>query len=151
MAYSQFIAAIAVNDPTNPVELNAWIAAHPTAIISSISNRGQLHTVFYSLSPIGNSIIATVPAPALTSTAVQITSTGVNQILLAANATRQKAILFFSSGIWNIKLGVEATATSFTYVSASANTLIEISPWAGEIDAICTTSGKLVNVTECSS
>jgi hypothetical protein len=102
-----------------------------------------------SIDTAGNLRVATVPIPSLVSTVVQFTSTGANQVLLVANAARKKAILFFTSGNWNIKLGVGATATSFTYSVSSANTTIEISPWAGEIDAICTTAGKLVNVTEC--
>ena len=93
--------------------------------------------------------VYTTPTPSLASTVVQMTSNGANQMLLAANPLRQKAILFFSSGIWSVKLGVGASSTSFTYQIASSNTTLEISPWCGEIDAICTTSGKLVNVTEC--
>lgn len=101
-----------------------------------------------SLDLAGNLRVATVPMPALTSTVVQIVSTGANQMLLAANAARKKAILFFTSGTWYIKLGVGASTTSFTYMSVSNDTTIEISPWAGEIDAICAQTGKLVNVTE---
>ena len=103
-----------------------------------------------SLDTLGNlRVVATEPT-SVTSTVVQITSTGANQILLAANTSRKKAILFFTSGNWNIKLGVGATATSFSYNASTANTTIEILIWTGEIDAICTTSGKLVNVTELS-
>lgn len=91
------------------------------------------------------------PAAALTSssdTVVQITSTGANQVLLAANLNRKKAILYFESGIWNVKFGVGASATSKTYMVSTGNTTIEVLIWLGEIDAICTTSGKLVDVTE---
>jgi hypothetical protein len=101
-----------------------------------------------SLDTAGNLRVATVPTAALTSTVVQIASTSASQVLLAANAARKKAILYFSSGIWFVKLGAGASATSFTYGVTSSNTTIEVTPWAGEIDAICTTSGKLVNVTE---
>src|ERR1035437_7057313 len=101
-----------------------------------------------SLDTAGNLRVATVPTAALTSTVAQITSTGSSQVLLAANAARKKAILYFSSGVWFVKLGAGASATSFTYGVTSSNPTIEVTPWAGEIDAICTTSGKLVNVTE---
>lgn len=94
--------------------------------------------------------VATVAGGAATSTVAQTTSNGSSQQLLASNVNRKKAILFFSSGIWFIKLGVTASNVSFTYSVTSANTTIEITGWAGEIDAICTTSGKLVNVTELS-
>lgn len=94
--------------------------------------------------------LQTISAVASTSTVIQITSTGSNQVLLASNANRKKAILYFTSGIWSIKLGAGASSTSFTYQSNTANTTIEVTNWNGEIDAICTTSGKLVNVTELS-
>ena len=98
---------------------------------------------------ISGSVTANSPT-STTSTVTQITSTGVNQVLLAANAARKQVILTFTSGSWNIKFGTGATATSFTYVASAANTVITDSIWTGEIDAICTTSGKLVNVTELS-
>lgn len=81
-------------------------------------------------------------------TVTQITSTGANQTLLAANAARKRAILYFESGIWSVKFGAVASATSKTYVVSSSNTTIEIPIWVGQIDALCTTSGKLVDVTE---
>jgi len=94
--------------------------------------------------------VSTTPSAASTSTVVQITSTGVNQVLLAANANRKKAVLFFASGIWSVKLGIGASSTSFSYQITSNSTTLEVTVWTGEIDAICTTSGKLVNVTELS-
>jgi hypothetical protein len=83
-----------------------------------------------------------------TSTVTQVTSTAVNQTLLAANVNRKKVILNFNTGIWSVKFGTGATATSFTYSVSGANTSITDTTWTGQIDAICTTSGKTVNVTE---
>lgn len=94
--------------------------------------------------------VSTTPSSASSSAVTQITSTGSNQTLLASNVNRKKAIFFFSSGIWNIKLGVGASATSRTYNVSSGNTTLEVSVWTGQIDAACTTSGKLVDVTELS-
>jgi hypothetical protein len=91
------------------------------------------------------------PAASLVSssdTVTQITSTGANQTLLATNLNRKKAILFFETGLWSVKFGAVASATSKTYMVASSNTTIEVPVWVGQIDAICTTSGKLVDVTE---
>jgi hypothetical protein len=96
-------------------------------------------------------VVMSNPAATLTSssdTVTQITSTAANQTLLALNLNRKKAILFFESGIWNVKFGAVASATSKTYMVASSNTTIEVPIWVGQIDAICTTSGKLVDVTE---
>jgi hypothetical protein len=159
------------NDVGNPLPVSGTVAvsnfpADADALAQASTTSGQLGALVMgavtiaapvyttattnplSIDTAGNLRVTTTPTAALTSTVVQITSTGANQMLLAANAARKKAILFFSSGIWSIKLGVGASATSFTYMSSSANTTIEITPWAGQIDAICTTSGKLVNATE---
>lgn len=82
------------------------------------------------------------------STVTQITSNSSNQTLLAANSSRKKAILFFNSGIWDVKLGATASATSRTLRVSSSNYFLEIEGYTGVIDAICTTNGKLVDVTE---
>lgn len=97
--------------------------------------------------PISGSV-STTPLASSSSTVIQVTSTGLNQTLLAANANRKKAILFFESGIWRVKLGATASTTSLTYIISAANTSLEVDVWTGQIDAICTTASKLVDVTE---
>lgn len=97
--------------------------------------------------PVSGSV-STTPVVSSSSTVSQVTSTGVNQTVLAANVSRKKAILFFESGIWSVKLGAVASSSSRTYVVNSSNTTIEITVWTGQIDVLCTTSNKLVNVTE---
>lgn len=92
--------------------------------------------------------VTSVPVTSNISTITQVTSTGVNQTLLAANVNRKKAIAFFNSGIWFVKFGVGASATSFTYNVTSSNFTIEIPLWIGQIDVLCTTSGKVATVTE---
>jgi hypothetical protein len=96
-------------------------------------------------------VSGTVTTTAITSssdTVTQVTSTGSNQTLLAANANRKKAILYFESGLWSVKYGATASTSSRTYAITGNNTAIEVDIWTGQIDAICTTSGKLVDVTE---
>lgn len=97
--------------------------------------------------PISGSV-STTPLAASSSTVTQITSTGSNQTLLASNANRKKAVLFFNSGIWDIKFGATASATSRTIRVSSSSFYYEIDTYTGIIDAICTTAGKLVDVTE---
>ena len=101
-----------------------------------------------SLDEAGNLRTSFVATAALTSTVTQVTSTGANQTLLSANASRKKAILFFETGIWSVKFGATASTTSRTYLVSSSNVTIEVPVWAGRIDAICTTAGKIVNVTD---
>ncbi len=92
--------------------------------------------------------VSTTPATSNSATVTQISSTGSNQTLLAANANRKKAILHFTNGTWYVKFGAIASATSRTYVVPNTVYDIEITTWTGIIDAFCTSSGKLVDVTE---
>lgn len=92
--------------------------------------------------------VTSVPVTSSSATIAQTTSNGSNQTLLAANVNRKKAILFFNSGIWFVKFGAGASSTSFTYNVTSSNFTIEVPIWVGQIDALCTTSGKIATVTE---
>lgn len=83
-----------------------------------------------------------------TSTITQVTTTGTNTTLLAANASRKKAIIFIPNATVVIKLGVTASATSFTYKITSNNTTLEIDTWTGQIDALSTSGSSVNNVTE---
>lgn len=94
--------------------------------------------------------VSVITAQAATSTVTQLTSTGVNQVALAANANRISAIFYFETGIWYLKYGAGASPTSLTYKISSNATTIIVTGWTGEIDVLCTTSGKLVDITELS-
>jgi hypothetical protein len=121
----------------------------PVSVPGSVAVTGPLTDGQLRATPVPVSgSVSTTPTVSNTSTVTQISSTGSNQTLLAANANRKKAFLFFSSGIWNIKLGAVASGTSRTLQVSSSNFYLEIPLWTGQIDAICTTSGKLVDVTE---
>lgn len=102
----------------------------------------NLHTV------IDSGTVTTSPVVSNTATVTQITSTGVNQTLLAANVSRKKLYLFFQSGVWYVKFGATASTTSFTIQITASNTTFSDMTWTGQVDAICTTSNKLVNITE---
>lgn len=125
----------------------------PAAVLNSANVKGAStppvatdNALVVTMSP-NTPTIKVNQASSNTSTVVQITSNGANQTILAANPARKHAVLFFSTGIWSVKYGAGASSTSFTY-QAALNTAIEVFVWQGQIDAICTTSGKLVNVTE---
>lgn len=146
-------AGVSVNNfpATQPVSGSVSVsnlpATQPVSGTVAVSNPGLTDTELRATPvPISGSV-TTTPLAASSSTVAQVTSNGSNQTLLAANANRKKAILSFNSGIWDIKLGATASPTSRTY-HISAATVIEIPVWTGIIDAICTTSGKLVDVTE---
>ncbi len=92
--------------------------------------------------------VSSTPSTSSSSTVTQITSVIGNQTLLAANANRKKAILSFVSGIWYVKLGATASATSRTIFINNTAYYLEIPTWVGIIDAFCTQTGKVVDVTE---
>lgn len=130
------------------VKVDGSAVTQPVSGTVTVSNPGLTDSELRATPvPISGSV-STTPLSATASTVTQITSTGSNQMLLAANGSRKKAIFFFSSGIWNVKFGSGASSTSRTYTVSSANTTIEVTIWTGQIDAACTTAGKLVDVTE---
>lgn len=93
--------------------------------------------------------LQTLNAVASTSTVTNVTTTGSNITLLAANPNRKKAILYVETSTQYIKLGATASTTSYTYKVTTNGTTIEITNWAGIIDSTGT-SGKTILVTELS-
>jgi hypothetical protein len=124
------------------------LRATPVVVSGSVSTGGLTDSQLRATPVPISGTVTTTPSTASSSTITQVTSTGANQILLAANANRKKAILFFSSGIWNVKLGVGASATSRTLQVSTGSFFLEVPTYTGQIDAACTTAGKLVDVTE---
>jgi hypothetical protein len=104
-------------------------------------------TFWQATQPVSGTV-STTPVTSNSSTVTPVTSTGANQTILAANSSRKKAILTFENGLWSVKFGAVASTTSLTYKVTSNNTTIEVDTWVGIIDAICTTAGKTVDVTE---
>lgn len=146
---------VTVVQPTG-TNLHAVLDATSTTTVTQATGT-NLHTVVDSgtitanqgTSPwVVSGTVTTTQPTSSSDTVTQVTSTGANQTLLAANANRKKAILFFESGTWNVKFGATASSSSKTYMITSNNTTIEVDIWVGIIDAICTTAGKLVDVTE---
>ncbi len=130
------------------VNVGNFPATQPVSGTVAVSNPGLTDTQLRA-SPVPISgTVTTTPSVSSTSTITQITSTGANQTLLAANASRKRLILFFSAGMWNVKLGVGASATSRTLLVSTSNYYLEIAGHTGQVDAMCTSSGKLVDVTE---
>lgn len=133
-------AGVSVNN--FPATQNVAVTNTPTVNIGTIPEVEIKNDV-------GNPIpVTSTPVVSNTSNINQLTSTGVNQTLLSPNVNRKKAILYFSSGTWHVKLGIGASATSRTILVNSNNFYWELNTWTGQIDALCTTSGKLVDVTE---
>jgi len=97
--------------------------------------------------PISGSV-STTPLISSSATVAQLALTnGVNATLLAANPNRKKVILFAPKNTLYIKFGATASSTSFTYIVTAANTTLELTNWAGQIDVLSTVN-QTVNVTE---
>jgi len=127
------------------LNVNNFPATQPVSGTVTVANPGLTDTQLRA-SPVP---VSTTVTGATTSTVTQVTSVIGNQTLLASNANRKKAILFFTSGTWNIKLGATASATSFTYLVSGTNFTLEVpSEWRGQIDVFNAQANKLVNVTE---
>jgi hypothetical protein len=129
-----------VVQPTG-TNLHTVLDATSTTTVTQATG-SNLHVV------VDSGTITTTSPTSSSSTVTQVTSTGANQTILASNAARKKAILFFETGTWYVKFGTTASASSKTYGITSNSTTIEVDLWTGGIDAFCTTAGKLVDVTE---
>lgn len=130
------------------VAVSNFPATQPVSGTVTVANPGLTDSQLRATPVPVSGSISTTPVVASTATVSQLTSNGSNQTLLAANASRKRAILFFSSGIWNVKFGAVASGTSRTLQVNASNYFLEIPTYVGQIDAICTTSGKLVDITE---
>lgn len=150
---------VIVEPGTNPIVVdgsatdisltNTQLRATPVPVSGTVTATGPLTDTQLRATPVPISgTVTTSPVVSSSSTVVQITSNSSNQTLLAANANRKKVILHFASGIWSVKFGATASATSRTLQVSSAGFYLEETIWKGIIDAVCTTSGKLVDVTE---
>ncbi len=135
-------------DVQGSVDVNNFPAVQPVS--GTVTATGPLTDTQLRATPVPISgTVSTSAVLSSTSAVTQVTSTGANQTLLAANPSRTKAILYFETGIWYLKLGATASASSLTYKISANNTSLEIpASWVGIIDALCTTAGKLVDVTE---
>ncbi len=114
---------------------------------SAVPVSGPLTDVQLRATPVPVSATLSFPASS-SSTVTQVTSNSANQTLLAANANRKKVILHFLTGVWNVKFGAGASASSRTLQVSSSGFYLEETVWKGIIDAACTTNGKVVDITE---
>jgi len=100
--------------------------------------------------PVTGTIIITDPT-SNTSAITYPAATGANQTLLAANANRKGLVIVNDSGnVLYVKLGVTASASSYTYRLAPnsnldlPNSLI----WTGQVDAFMSAASGNIAVTE---
>jgi hypothetical protein len=120
---------IGVSGPVTDAELRAT----PVPVSGTVTATG----------PLTDSQLRATPVPVSTTPSVSTVSTvsvvnlpaSTNTTLLAANANRRAAIIVVAKASTYIKFGSTASATSYTYKTATANTVIETEIWTGVIDA----------------
>lgn len=128
-----------------PVPVSGSVSVSNFPATQNVNVTGTVETEIKNDS--GNPIPVVIGVSAAAST-TQVTSNSANQTLLAANVNRKKLILFFLNGVWDVKLGATASAISRLMRISSSNYYLEITGYTGQVDAICTTSGKFVDATE---
>lgn len=131
------------------VSVGNFPATQPVSIAASVAVTGPLTDTQLRATPVPISgTVTTSPVSSSTSTVVQVVvSATTNTTIKAANAGRKQLIIFAPKSTIYVKLGVGASATSFTYVGASANSVLEIDVWQGQVDVFSTVA-QTVNVTE---
>lgn len=130
------------------LNVNNFPATQSVSGTVNVGNLPATQPISGTVSISGN--VSTINAIASTSTVAQVVLTSnTNATALAANANRKKVIIFAPKSTLYIKLGATASSTSFTYIVTTANTTVEITNWAGQIDVLSNTN-QTINVTELS-
>lgn len=149
VAVSSVGGSVAVTGPLTDTQLRA--TAVP--ISGTVTATGPLTDTQLRASPVPVSgTVSTTFASASTSSVTQKSVTTSNTNLLLADANTKKVVIFVgtTTAQCRIKLGTTASSTSFSY-SIGQNTTLEITGWAGNIDAIMSAGATtLVNVTALS-
>lgn len=150
---SVFTSNVTVEPGDLPLLVDGSAVTQPVSgtvsVSGSVAVTGPLTDAELRATPVPVSgTVTTSPVTSSSATVTQVTSNGSNQTLLAANPARKKFILYFNTGIWDVKYGSAASPTSRTFRVESNKTTIEDMTWTGQIDVTCTTSNKLVDVTE---
>lgn len=131
------------------VAVNNFPATQPVSIASSVAVTGPLTDTQLRATPVPISgTVTTSPVVSSTSTIVQVVvPANTNTTVKAANASRKQLIIFAPKSTIYVKFGVGASLTSFTYLSANSNSVLEIDVWQGQVDVFSTVA-QTVNVTE---
>lgn len=116
---------------TNPGLTDTELRATPVPVSGPLTDTELRATPV----PISGSV-TTTPSTATSSTvAVTTLPASTNTTILSANANRRAVIITVAKAGTHIKFGAAASASSYTYKTASANTVIESNIWTGQIDA----------------
>lgn len=133
-----------------PVPVSGTVTATPTGTqdVNVTSTVGLTDTQLRAtavpvLGPLTDAELRATPVPVSTTPSVSTVSTvsvitlpaSTNTTLLVANTNRRAAIITVAKASTYIKFGSTASDSSYTYKTATANTVIETEIWTGVIDA----------------
>lgn len=130
-------------DVTGPLT-NTELRATPVPTTTNGLTDTQLRATPVPVSgPLTDAQLRATPVPVSTTPSVSSVSTvtvstlpaSTNTTILTANANRRGTIIVVAKASTYIKFGSVASATSYTYKTATANTVIETQIWTGQIDA----------------
>ncbi len=131
---------------TNVVDVENVVSVDGSAVIQPVSGTVAVSN-FPATQPVSGTVAVTqstspwittsTPVTSSTANVTQVTAVNATNItVIAANANRKKLILFFPKGNATsyLKFGATASATSYTYLIAANNTVLEITTWVGQVD-----------------
>lgn len=128
---------------TGSVDVNNFPAVQP------VSDNGGSLTVD---GPLTNTELRATPVPvseggvgSATVTRVTVNTTAVT--LAASNSSRRRLVVHNETGTLFVKYGTSASATDYTW-RLTANTVVEIIGFTGEVTAIKATGSSFAQVTE---
>lgn len=150
VAVSNFPATQPVSGPLTDAQLRAAVV--PVTVSNFPATQpvsGPLTDTQLRATPVPISgSVSTTPLISSSATVAQVVlAASTNAMALAANPNRKKVVLFAPKNTLYIKFGATASSTSFTYIVTAANTTLELTNWAGQIDVLSSVN-QTINVTE---
>lgn len=107
------------------------------SITGSVAVTGPLTDTQLRATPVPVSGSVTTTPSVATGSIVTVSTlpASTNTTILAANSNRRAAIIVVAKAATYVKFGATASASSYTYKTPAANTVIETNIWTGQIDA----------------
>lgn len=130
---------------TGTVSVGNFPATQPVSGTVNVGNLPATQPVSGTVSIAGtvNVLTAVASTATLTITAV---SGNTDTLVLASNANRKSAIIFIPKTATSLKYGSGASASSFTFLTGSANTTLIVTGYTGPINVFG--QAQSINATE---
>ena len=127
------------------VSVGNFPATQPVSGSVNVGNFPATQAVSGTVSIAGTVNVLTAVASTATLT-ITVATANTDTMVLAANVNRKSAIIFIPKTSTSLKYGTGASATSFTFLTGSANTTLIVTGYTGQINVYG--SGQSINATE---